>query len=294
MKLFFLVSLFFSNVLAFNISSVEVSSYKIANGKTALLDFKHQDGIEYQSVKVGKKEFQIFSNPSDTTKKYVLIPFSYYESQGKKSLKIKYIENNKTKFETLLLKVVDGKYAKEEIKVSSAKVNPRSKEVKKRISKEYSEAMKIYNTVTPTSYITLAFIKPIDSKITSSFGKARVYNGSLKGYHSGTDYRAKVGTPIIAANDGKVVLVQKRFYSGGTVLLDHGEGIYTCYFHMSKFSVKKGAMIKRGEVLGLSGQSGRVTGPHLHFSARINGVQVDPLQLITLMNKKLLNNQGNI
>jgi len=294
MKLFFLITLLFSNVLAFNIANVEVSSYKIANGKTALLEFKRQEGIEYRSVKVGKKEFQVFSNPSKKSKKYVLIPFSYYESQGNKSLKIKYVEDKKIKSETLLLKVVDGKYAKEEIKVSSSKVNPRSKEVKKRISKEYSEAMKIYNTVTPISYISSAFIKPMNSKITSSFGKARIYNGSLKGYHSGTDYRAKVGTPIIAANDGKVVLVQKRFYSGGTVLLDHGEGIYTCYFHMSKFSVKKGAMVKRGDVIGLSGMSGRVTGPHLHFSARINGVQVDPLQLITLMNKNLLNNQGNI
>ena len=293
MKLFFLITLLFSNILAFNIASVEVSSYKIPNGKTALLEFKRQKGIVYKSVKVGKKEFQIFSNPSDTSKKYVLIPFSYYESQGNKSLKIKYIENKKTKFETLLLKVVDGKYAKEEISVSSSKVNPKSKKVKKRISKEYVEAMKIYNTVTPVSYISSVFIKPMDSKITSSFGKARVYNGSLKGYHSGTDYRAKVGTPIVAVNDGKVVLVQKRFYSGGTVLIDHGEGIYTCYFHMSKFSVKKGDMVKRGEMLGLSGQSGRVTGPHLHFSARINGVQVDPLQLITLMNKNLLNNQGN-
>ncbi|MDQ7067213.1 MAG: M23 family metallopeptidase [Sulfurimonas sp.] len=86
----------------------------------------------------------------------------------------------------------------------------------------------------------------------------------------------------------RVALVKNRFYSGGTVLLDHGEGIYTCYFHMSAFKVKEGEMVKQGEVLGLSGQSGRVTGPHLHFSARINGVQVDPLQLISLLNKNLL------
>ena len=288
MKYFFLIIFFISNVLAFDISSVEVSSYKIANGKTALLEFKHQKGIEYKSIKVGKKEFQIFFKPNDRTTKYALIPFSYYELQGNKSLKIKYIENKKVKSETLLLKVVDGEYAKEEIEVSSTKVNPRSKDVKRRISKEYAQAMKIYNRVTPQSYITLAFIKPMDSKITSSFGKARVYNGTLKGYHSGTDYRAKVGTPVVSANDGKIVLVQKRFYSGGTVIIDHGEGVYTCYFHMSKFNVKKGEMVKHGDVLGLSGESGRVTGPHLHFSARINGVQVDPLQLIALMNKNLL------
>ena len=294
MKFFLLLTFLASVTLAFDISSVEVSSFKVANGKTALLEFKRQGGIEYKSVKVDKKEFQIFSNPRDKNLKYALIPFSYYETKGNKTLNIKYVENKKIKSETLLLKVVDGKYAKEEIKVSSSKVNPKSKEVKKRISKEYAAAMKIYNTVTPKSYISSAFIKPMESKITSSFGKARVYNGSLKGYHSGTDYRAKVGTPIVSVNDGKVVLVQDRFYSGGTVLVDHGEGIYTCYFHMSEFSVKEGTMVKRGELIGLSGQSGRVTGPHLHFSARINGIQVDPLQLIAIMNKNLLNNQGNI
>jgi len=167
-------------------------------------------------------------------------------------------------------------------------VNPKALKVKKRISKEYSEAMKIYRSVSDKSYIKRKFILPLESNVTSAFGTARVYNGSLKGYHSGTDFRAKMGTPIKASNDGKVVLVKKRFYSGGTVLLDHGEGIYTCYFHMSKFNVKKGELVKRGKILGLSGKSGRVTGPHLHFSARISGVQVDPLQLISLLNNDLL------
>lgn len=288
MKSLFLVLTLISSLLAFDISKVEVSNYKVANGRTGLLIFSKQKNIEYESVKVEKKTFKIFPMPLNKDKFYALIPFSYYEKKENKSLKIQYKENLKRKSETLLLKVVDGGYAKEEIKVSSAKVNPKSKEVLKRISKEYNQAMKIYTTVTLKSYINSAFIVPMHSKITSAFGKARVYNGSLKGYHSGTDFRAKMGTPIIAANDAKVVLVAKRFYSGGTVLLDHGEGIYTCYFHMSKFNVKKGQMVKKGEVLGLSGQSGRVTGPHLHFSARIDGVQVDPLQLIKLMNKNLL------
>ena len=289
MRYIFLLISFFSFVLAFNIESVSVSNYKVPNGQTTLLEFSPQKNIEYKSVTVGKKTFQIFDVEKNPLKKYVLIPFSYYEKPENKTLLIHYKEQGREQQETLLLKVVDGKYEKEEINVSSSKVNPKSAEVKKRISKEYNEAMKIYNTITQKSYISSKFIAPMQSKITSSFGKARVYNGSLKGYHSGTDYRAKVGTPVIAANDGKVVLVKKRFYSGGTVLLDHGEGIYTCYFHMSKFDVTKGEMVKKGEILGLSGKSGRVTGPHLHFSARINGIQVDPLQLIALMNKNLLN-----
>lgn len=291
MKIVFLFSLFFSSLVAFSISKVEVFSYKVANGKSALLEFEKQKGIEYKSVSIDKKNFKIFYIPKMKEKKYALIPFSYYAKLGNKTLKIKYIQNKKVKFETFLLKVVNGQYEKEEIQVSSSKVNPKSKEVKKRITKEYNEAMKIYATITPKLYISKQFIQPLSSKITSSFGKARVYNGSLKGYHSGTDFRAPMGTKVVAANDAKVALVEKRFYSGGTVLLDHGEGIYTCYFHMSKFDVKVGEMVKRGEVLGLSGKSGRVTGPHLHFSARINTVQVDPLQLISLMNKNLL--QGN-
>jgi len=278
----------FSSLLALDITKVSVLDYKVANGKTGLLEFAKQKGIEYKSVKVGKKTFQIFTNPSNKNEKYALIPFSYYEKVENKTLKIIYKENNKLKEEKILLKVINGKYDKEEIQVSSSKVNPKSKEVKKRISKEYKEAMKVYGTITPKSYISKPFILPLDSKITSAFGKARVYNGSLKGYHSGTDYRAAMGTPIKAANDARVALVKKRFYSGGTVLLDHGEGIYTCYFHMSAFNVKEGQMVKRGDILGLSGKSGRVTGPHLHFSARINTVQVDPLQLIEIMNKKLL------
>ena len=147
--------------------------------------------------------------------------------------------------------------------------------------------MKIYNTTTDENYINSKFIMPMESKITSSFGKARIYNNTLNGYHSGTDFRAKVGTPIVASNDGKVALVKNRFYSGGTVLIDHGQGIYTCYFHMSDFNVTEGQKVKKEQVIGLSGVSGRVTGPHLHFSARVGGVQVDPLQLIALLNKKI-------
>jgi len=258
------------------------------NGKSTLITFPKEAGLVYKDVALGKKRFQIFQAPLQRDRYYVIIPFSYYDKATKKRLKIHYSKENKAKTQILFIKLQNGKYAKESIKVSSSKVNPRSKAVKHRISKEYKEAMRIYNTVTPKSYLSRPFILPMHSTITSAFGKARIYNGSLKGYHSGTDFRAKVGTPIIAANDGRVILVKDRFYSGGTVILDHGEGIYTCYFHMSQFQVKKGELVKRGEILGLSGKSGRVTGPHLHFAARVDGVQVDPLQLIELLNNNLL------
>jgi len=294
MKIVLSFLLLFTSLVAFDITKVELSSHTVVNGGSILLEFSPQKNIEYLHVDSANKSFKITPHPLDKKKSFTLVPFDYYEKAQNKTLKILYRENAALKSEEFLVKVVDGKYAKEEIHVSSEKVNPQSKAVQERISREYSEAMKIYGHITPKSYIASAFIMPIESKITSDFGKARTYNGSLKGYHSGTDFRAAVGTPIVAANDGVVALVDDRFYSGGTVLLDHGLGIYTCYFHMSKYHVKKGEFVKKGDSLGLSGQSGRVTGPHLHFAARINGVQVDPLGLIELINKNLLQGKQSL
>lgn len=288
MRIFSLFFIAYVSLFAFDVTKVTYSSHQVANGKTLLLQFKKQDGITYNSVTLGKQKYVITTNPLDTSEAYAFVPFSYYATKENKRLNLEYKEAGRVKKEELLVKVVDGKYAKEQIEVAKEKVNPQKKEVKERIAKEYKEAMDIYSYVSKNSYVSKPFILPLNSAITSDFGKARVYNGSLKGYHSGTDFRAKTGTPIVAVNDGKVVLVADRFYSGGSVVIDHGYGVYSCYFHLSDFGVKEGDIVKRGERIGLSGASGRVTGPHLHFAVRVGGVQVDPLQLIELFNSKLL------
>ncbi|MDD2790770.1 MAG: M23 family metallopeptidase [Sulfurimonas sp.] len=260
----------------------------VTNGRTTYISFEKEKNIIYSKVSHKDESFGVFEHPLDATKMYALIPISYYQTPSQEKLTLTYTKNGAAFSEEMFIKVEDGKYTKEQIQVSSSKVNPTSKAVKDRTEEEYAEAMRIYGTVNKESYIKSAFIAPMQSVITSDFGKARVYNDSLKGYHSGTDYRAAVGTPIVASNNGVVALVAERFYSGGTVLIDHGQGIYTCYFHMSKFDVKKGQKVKKAQQLGLSGASGRVTGPHLHFAVRINKVQVDPLQFIELMNNTIL------
>ncbi|WP_373036486.1 M23 family metallopeptidase [Sulfurimonas sp.] len=283
MKYFIFLTFFVSSVFAFNIN---ISNSNIANGKTAIIEFKKEQNTKYDKIVLDKKTHKIYQHPLDVNKMYVLVPISYYEKPSDKKLEIFYKENGKQKSKIVFLRVEDGKYKKEKIKVQKSKVTLNEKD-KKRAAKEYAEAMKIYGKSTPKSQISSKFITPMNSKITSSFGKARVYNDTLNGYHSGTDYRAKIGTPIKACNDGVVVLAKDRFYSGGTVVLDHGQGVYTCYYHMSGFNVKKGQKVSKADIIGLSGDSGRVTGPHLHFSARVSGEQVDPLQLIDLLNKKL-------
>jgi len=127
----------------------------------------------------------------------------------------------------------------------------------------------------------IPFVRPVPHEASaSSFGFRRIINGVPRAPHSGTDLSAPAGTDVIATNHGRVVLIGNFFFAGGSVVLDHGGGLYTMYFHLSEFKVVEGAMVRKGEVIALSGMTGRVTGAHLHWGARANGARVDPLQLI--------------
>jgi len=246
-------------------------------GQTALISFT-KIPLE-ATVRFNKKQIPLLKHPLAADKRFVLIPVPYRSSPGEKKITITYPGGKKS----LDLLVKKGGYRSESIQVAPSKVKPNKKQ-SKRTASEYREAMKIYRTMTPQRYWNKPFIRPMSSHITSPFGTARLYNGSLKSFHSGTDFKAMTGTPIHAVNDGVVVLAKDRYYAGNSVIIDHGEGLYTCYYHLSKISVSRGDKVKQNDLLGLSGATGRVTGPHLHFAVMLYGVQVDPLQLLDQIN----------
>jgi murein DD-endopeptidase MepM/ murein hydrolase activator NlpD len=124
------------------------------------------------------------------------------------------------------------------------------------------------------------FHSPIPGETGTNFGSRRVFNGEARAPHAGSDLRAKTGTPIHATNRGRVVLAKNLFFTGNTVVLDHGLGVYTIYAHMSRIDVKVSQIVTENQLLGLSGATGRVTGPHLHWSARIQSARVDPFSLL--------------
>ncbi len=126
------------------------------------------------------------------------------------------------------------------------------------------------------------FAKPVNEPSTDSFGTRRTFNGKLASIHRGMDFRAPSGTPVAAANSGTVVLAQKLFYEGNCVVIDHGLGFTTIYMHLSRIDVAASQKVRKGEHLGLSGATGRVTGPHLHFAARWQGAYLDPAGLFRL------------
>ncbi len=214
---------------------------------------------------------------------YALVPTGYYAKPKKKDAVIVYITEGKKYYISVPIMIVKGKYKSERLKVKPSKATF-SKKDNIRIKREAKEAKKIYSKVTQESYITEVFEKPLTSKITSLFGNKRVFNGVLKSYHSGTDFRAPTGTPITASNAGIVVIAKNRFFAGNSVVIDHGYGLYTQYYHLSKFKVKIGDKLEKGQVLGLAGSTGRSTGPHLHFGVKVQGVTVDPMQFLETVN----------
>jgi len=127
------------------------------------------------------------------------------------------------------------------------------------------------------------FIDPLPGKaVGTPFGVRRIINHIPKNPHSGVDITADEGDPVKAPNDGVVILVDNQFFSGNSVVLDHGQGIYTMFFHLSKATVKYGQAVRKGDVVGLVGATGRATGAHLHWGVRVQGAKVDPLELIKL------------
>jgi murein DD-endopeptidase MepM/ murein hydrolase activator NlpD len=127
-----------------------------------------------------------------------------------------------------------------------------------------------------------AFVLPRKARVTAPYGDLRTFNGQKQSQHFGTDLSGGTGTPVSAANGGTVVMTRENYAAGNTVLLHHGAGLYTAYFHLSAIAVKEGERVKRGQLLGKVGNTGRVTGPHLHWGARVDDLWVDPATLLQL------------
>ena len=179
------------------------------------------------------------------------------------------------------VRVQSAHYRTSSLTVAPEFVQPGPKALKQ-IADDQLLTTKAYASSAPLPLWKGNFRAPMDSPQTERFGTRRIFNGTLASNHKGLDFRAAPGTPVRASNDGVVVLAKPLYYAGNSVFIDHGMGLFTLYMHFSKISVREGQHVVRGQKLGLSGATGRVTGPHLHWAVRWQGAYLDPAKLLRL------------
>jgi len=179
------------------------------------------------------------------------------------------------------LKVGKGVFRTQKLSLPRSMVDLDAKTLE-RVNKEANRVKVLFQTFRDEKLWKGAFVRPLEGKLSSTFGLDRIINGQRRSPHTGVDLESEAGTPVWASNSGMVVLVDDLFFSGKSVILDHGWGLYSMYFHLSEGLVKEGDRVGRGDVLGRVGSTGRSTGPHLHWAIRMNQVRVDPLSLLKL------------
>jgi murein DD-endopeptidase MepM/ murein hydrolase activator NlpD len=156
-------------------------------------------------------------------------------------------------------------------------------ETERRAVSEGERLRTLYRTITPERLWRGRFVRPVAGpEPPSGFGARRIINGKPRAPHSGADYAAERGTSVVAANSGRIALVADYFFPGRLVVVDHGLGLYTLYFHLDSVAVTDGETVDRGQRLGTVGATGRATGPHLHFGAQVGGARIDPAALLSL------------
>jgi murein DD-endopeptidase MepM/ murein hydrolase activator NlpD len=181
--------------------------------------------------------------------------------------------------DTATIQVLPPPYAEERLQVDPGKVHL-SKKDRLRADREREVVVPLFSLRTNPVF-SLPLGSPLEhAPAPRNFGKRRVFNGEPRSAHGGADYRAATGTPVLAAEEGLVVLAAHHFFAGKSVFVDHGDGLLSIYMHLSRIDVKEGQRVKKGDRLGLSGMTGRVTGPHLHFGLRWRGARVDPALLL--------------
>ena len=201
------------------------------------------------------------------------------QKPGRYPLLVKALSSGKEK--RLEIEVEKKRYGVRRLTVPKEMVDLDAKTVE-RVKQEAKIMNALWQAPASEAFWQGSFVRPLDGDVVGSFGRSSIINNQPRSPHSGVDLRGDKGTPVKAINHGRVVLTADHFFPGRSVVIDHGGGILSMYFHLEKILVKQDQKVEKGQVVGLVGATGRATGPHLHLGIRINGARVDPLSLVTL------------
>ena len=240
-------------------------------GDLVVVTVKHATG-QLEGKFNGKK---IYFNPSREALK-AIVAVDYFTKPGKYDLEIS-ANGAVTK---QMVEVIEKEYEVQQLTLPKNMVELSDKD-EARAERDQRKMAAIWPNETSRTW-TGDFISPLEGEIITPFGVRRIINKIPKSPHTGVDVKGHKGDKVIAPNNATVALIDKQFFAGKALVLDHGQGIYTMFFHLSKVLVKRGQRVKKGDVIALVGTTGRATGPHLHWGVRVQGSRVDPLELVRL------------
>ena len=227
--------------------------------------------VDPASVRYEQRRVLITRRKDDT---YAIVGLALGVRPGTYYLEAKTLANKPLR---LAFQVRDKVYETQRITIKDKrKVNPEKRDLE-RIKRDQKQIGAALGHWSDSTAVTLDFLKPVDGPLSSPFGLRRYFNEQPRKPHSGLDIAADEGTPIRAPAPGTVIDTGEFFFNGNTVFIDHGQGLITMYCHMSRIDVRPGQRVAAGEVIGAVGKTGRVTGPHLHWSVSLNNARVDPL-----------------
>jgi murein DD-endopeptidase MepM/ murein hydrolase activator NlpD len=261
--------------------SLSIAPALASQGALLRLDVRSKIAVQRISGKWETRDVPFWPDSKIKSLQHGLLGVDLDLTPGKHDLElVADLANGKEAKCTAEISVKRGIFAVEKLTVAKEYTEPRPEDIA-RADEERKRLREIFAIVTPEKLWLGAFRLPLDGAYTAkNFGRRRVLNGNPGSAHSGMDFPAVAGTPIHASQTGRVVLAENLFFSGNTVVVDHGLGIYTFYCHMEKIEVAVGEDVKAGTVLGLVGATGRVTGPHLHWALKVETARVNPMQIV--------------
>ena len=254
---------------------------RLVNGSPVLFQVSAPPKAESLSASWLGHELSFF-HPAGGKLWYTLAGVPVETSPGRYDLVIKEFFHGGNSSVTLVkVNIASAAYPKITIKVAKQFTEPDPEQLRE-VAADKDLKQKTFAVDTPQRLWAGRFLPPVTAGISDVFGTARVINQEVKSRHLGLDFGAPTGTPVHAVNQGTVLLARPLFFEGNCVVIDHGQGLMSLYLHLSEFRVKEGDEVALEQVVGLSGGTGRATGPHLHLAIRWQGVYVDPAILLKM------------
>jgi hypothetical protein len=260
---------------------LRISSSAVAQGSLLLVEISGVKPAETITAEWDGRDMPLWREAPASTTLHALLGVDLEKPAGSYQWKISWAGGGGNPMVcSQPITVRTGRFPTEHLKVEKQYVQP-DPEQQKRAEEDQEKMKAIYDTVTPEVLWKGKFVVPLKGVTTGgNFGRRRVLNGEARSPHAGVDFPAAAGTPVYAAQAGKVVLAENLYYSGNTVVIDHGYGIYTLYAHLSEIGVHAGDAVEASAEIGKVGATGRVTGPHLHWGLTIEHARVNALQIV--------------